>query len=112
MRRLAAAPICVFLGLLARQASGDTPAGPQPVPPVQRVEPALDQQLDARRNVRGCAVGDDCTAPGDVLREFEAERIPPPGSPWVSEKTPPGSHLEAGKPRIVKKPSELRPDAP
>ncbi|HWU88803.1 MAG TPA: LysM peptidoglycan-binding domain-containing protein, partial [Kofleriaceae bacterium] len=33
-------------------------------------------------------------------------------SPWLDERTPPRSRLEAGPPRIVKKPSELRPDAP
>lgn len=105
-----------LLGLGATTSAEPTPtnAGPQPAPPVKPSEPALTQQLDHRRNVRGCPVGETCESPDDVLRQFEAERIPPPGrDPWISsERTPPASRLEAGKPRIVKKPSELRPDAP
>ena len=51
--------------------------------------------------------------PADVLREFEAERVPPPGrDPWISERTAPASRLESGPARIAKQPSELRPDAP
>ena len=48
------------------------------------------------------------------MREFEVEAFPPPGaSPWIDERTPPPSRLEPGAPRpIVKRPSELRPDAP
>ncbi|MBA2538062.1 MAG: lytic transglycosylase domain-containing protein, partial [Deltaproteobacteria bacterium] len=91
-----------------------TTTGTQPAPPVKPSEPELTQQLDHRRNVRGCPVGEDCESPDDVLRQFEMERIPPPGrDPWISsERSPATSKLEAGKPRIVKKPSELRPDAP
>jgi len=111
MRRLAAALVlCV-----ARIAVGDpTHAGTQSAPPVQpTAAPVLAQQLDGRRSVRGCAVGDDCAPPSEVLRQFEAERIPPPGNdPWLSERTPPRSVLEANKPRIARRPSELRPDAP
>jgi membrane-bound lytic murein transglycosylase D len=80
---------------------------------VRSGEPALNQHLDERRNVRGCAVDEDCARPADILREFEAERIPPPGqNPWVGERSSPASRLEAGPARIAKKPSELRPDAP
>jgi membrane-bound lytic murein transglycosylase D len=95
-------------------AAQPTFAGPQPAPLVKPGEPGLVQQHDHRRNIRGCTVDDDCTSPDEVLRQFQAERIPPPGGdPWISsERTPPRSRLEAGKPRIVKKPSELRPDAP
>jgi len=91
-----------------------TTAGAQPAPPVKPSEPELTQQLDHRRNVRGCPVGEECASPDDVLRQFEAERIPPPGrDPWISERTPlASSKLEAGRPRVVTKPSELRPDAP
>jgi membrane-bound lytic murein transglycosylase D len=88
-------------------------AGPQPAPPVHASEPVLKQELDARRNVRGCTVGDTCTRPSDVLREFETEALPPPGSsPWLDDRTPPRGRLEAATPRKVRKPSELRPDAP
>ncbi len=114
-------PIAAAFGWLALAGStafaDPIHAGAQPVPPLRTPEPVLSQQLDARRNVRGCSVEDDCTRPGDVLREFEAERLPPPGKdPWVGERTPPASRLEpslAGPAaRIASKPSQLRPDAP
>lgn len=111
MRRVATAigVICV----VATAQADSTPAGPQPAPPVTVNEPSLPQQLDHRRNVRGCAVDEQCTRPADVLREFEAERIPPPnGSPWVSERDPAGAKLERTPGRMARKPSELRPDAP
>ncbi len=99
--------------LLGNAAADPVPVGTQPAPLLQTKEPVLTTQDDHRRNVRGCPVGDDCTSAEDVLRQFEAERIPPPGSnPWISERTPPASKLEGGRARIVKKPSELRPDAP
>ncbi len=73
----------------------------------------MHQDLDGRRAVRGCSVGETCTSPDDVLREFQAEHIPPPGdNPWISERTPPRSALEATHPKVVRHPSELRPDAP
>lgn len=106
MRRVAAA--CVAL-VLSAPALADpiVQAGPQAVPPV------LEQHLDGRRSIRGCAVGDDCTQPADVLREFELETLPPPGgSPWLDDRSPPKSRLEPEPVRTVKKPSELRPDAP
>jgi membrane-bound lytic murein transglycosylase D len=112
MRR-AAAVICLWG---ATAAADPMPAGVQPVPPVALTEPELPQQLDGRRHVRGCTVDDDCGRPSDVLRQFQAERLPPPGGdPWISERTPPPSTLEPARPapaRHVKKPSELRPDAP
>ena len=89
-------------------------AGTQPAPPVAAGEPVMTHQdLDQRRAVRGCGIDDHCGRPSDVLREFELETMPPPnGSPWLDERAAPGSHLEADKPRTVKHPSELRPDAP
>lgn len=73
----------------------------------------LPQELDGRRAVRGCAVGETCTSPGEVMREIDVELFPRPGaSPWIDERTAPRSRLEAGPARIVKKPSELRPDQP
>jgi len=89
--------------------------GPQPVPPIAGGEPQLDQQHDGRRAVRGCATDTTCARPGDTLREFELEAFPKPGSdPWVNERAPAGSRLEPSRAsaRIIKKPSELRPDAP
>jgi len=112
MRRVAAA--CVAL-VLATPAFADSTvqAGAQAAPPVKAPPPVLDQQLDGRRSIRGCAVDDDCTTPADVLREFELETLPRPGSsPWLDDRAPPKSRLEPEPVRIVKKPSELRPDAP
>ena len=88
-------------------------AGAQAAPPVHAADPVLPQQLDGRHAVRGCAVGETCVRPADVLREFELEVMPPSGaSPWIDERTPPKSHLEATPPRTVGKPSQLRPDQP
>ena len=88
--------------------------GAQPAPPVRAGEPVLPQELDGRRSIRGCAADERCARPGDLLREFEIEAFPPPGAnPWIDDRTPPGSRLEPGPPRPpVKRPSELRPDAP
>ncbi|MBA3819572.1 MAG: transglycosylase SLT domain-containing protein, partial [Deltaproteobacteria bacterium] len=73
----------------------------------------LPQQLDGRRSVRGCAVDELCGRASDVLREFQLEKVPEPGhDPWVSERAVTPSRLEVGAPRLVRKPSELRPDAP
>jgi membrane-bound lytic murein transglycosylase D len=113
MRRVAAA-----VGLLLSSASVNAdpvpiPAGAQVAPPVVGAVPVLDQQLDARRHIRGCTVDEPCARAQDVLREFEIERVPPPGgNPWLDERAAPASNLEPGPLRIVKKPSELRPDAP
>lgn len=89
-------------------------AGTQITPPVRTGEPILSQQLDGRRSIRGCDAGERCARPGDLLREFEVEAFPAPGkSPWLDERAPPASRLEPGAAtRIVKRPSELRPDAP
>ena len=96
------------------QAQPTVHPGPQPAPPVRAAEPALPQQLDGRRAVRGCAVDEPCTpSGGDALREIDVELFPRPGqSPWLDERTPPPSRLEGAGTRIVKRPSELRPDAP
>ena len=49
----------------------------------------------------------------DVLREFELETLPRPGgSPWLDDRAPARSRLEPEPQRVVRKPSELRPDAP
>ena len=88
-------------------------AGAQPAPPVAAGEPVLPQQLDARRNVRGCATDETCTRPGEAMRELDVELFPAPGaSPWLDERTVPASRVEAMTQRPVKKPSELRPDQP
>jgi membrane-bound lytic murein transglycosylase D len=104
--------ICAALGVAHAQPDTVHP-GPQEAPPVAASEPVLPQQLDGRRAVRGCAVGETCTAPGDVMREIDVELFPKPGSsPWVDEREPARSKLEAGSVKTVKRPSELRPDQP
>ena len=107
--------LLVALCSTAAHAQPAVHAGPQSAPPVHAGEPVLDQQLDARRNVRGCAVGETCQRASELLREFELEAFPPPGhSPWLDERTltGPASRLEAPPIKKVRKPSELRPDAP
>jgi len=88
-------------------------AGAQPAPPVHAGEPVLHQELDGRRSIRGCSADERCARPGDLLREFEVEAFPSPGSsPWIDDKAAP-SRLEPGAPRpLVKRPSELAPHAP
>jgi hypothetical protein len=96
-----------------------TPAFAQPVhpgtqaaPPVAAEEPVLKPDQDARRNIRGCSVGESCTRPGDLLHEFEVEAFPQPGgNPWVDERTAPASRLEA-TPKKAKRGTDLRPDLP
>ncbi|HEX5059148.1 MAG TPA: LysM peptidoglycan-binding domain-containing protein [Kofleriaceae bacterium] len=107
MRALVIAAICASTA----HADPAVTAGPQPAPPVSAGEPKLNQELDGRRNIRGCAVGESCARSADLLREFEAEAFPKPGaSPWLDERTPVGSRIEAVTPRKVRRPSELRPD--
>ncbi|MCX5743816.1 MAG: transglycosylase SLT domain-containing protein [Proteobacteria bacterium] len=115
MRHLAATVGLVAALWTGRAGAQPTPvtSGPQVVPPIASGPPALNQQLDGRRAVRGCATDATCAHAGDALREFELEAFPPPGrDPWVSERTPPQSRVEPGPVKLVKKPSELRPDAP
>lgn len=108
--------LCIGQRLTAHADPVDPPihAGAQPAPPVHVGEPELRQELDGRRSIRGCSVDERCARPGDLLREFEAEAFQPPGqSPWIDDRTPPASRLEPGAPKpLVKRPSELRPDAP
>ncbi len=107
--------VIVALCTTAAHADGPPPiqAGPQNAPPVASAAPTLEQDTDARKNVAGCAVGETCIRESDMLREFEVEAFPPPGaSPWIDERTPPHSRLEASAARRVIRPSELRPDQP
>ena len=107
MRALAIVALCTT----AAHAEPAVTAGPQSAPPIATSPPALEQELDGRRNIRGCAVGESCLRSSDLLREYELEAFPPPGgSPWVDEHAPAGSRIEARAPRKVTRPSELRPD--
>jgi membrane-bound lytic murein transglycosylase D len=106
MRALAIVAVCTT----AAHADPIT-AGPQAAPPRVTGPPKLEQELDGRRNIRGCAVGEQCVRASDVLREYELEAFPPPGaSPWLDERTAPASRLEGTAQRRASKPSELRPD--
>lgn len=87
-------------------------AGAQNAPPIAVPAPALEQDSDGRRIIRGCAVGETCARATELLRDFELEAFPRPGmSPWIDERTP-TSKLEMATKRRVAKPSELRPDQP
>ncbi len=91
----------------------DAHAGAQAAPPVNVGEPSLNQDLEARHNIRGCNAGESCARATDVLREFELQQFPRTGAnPWLDERMPPSSHVEAGITRKAKRPSDLRPDQP
>ena len=114
--RVAGVAVVAWLGPLAHADPADpaTRAGLQPTPPVRAGAPALRQDPEARRSIRGCGPDERCARPGDLLREVDAELFPAPGrGPWIDERTPPPSRLEpSGARAVVKRPSELRPDAP
>jgi membrane-bound lytic murein transglycosylase D len=119
------ATIVVGVVLAASLGPATAHANPEPepthtgaqVPAVHPTEPALAQDLEARRNVRGCDPNQPCARTTEVLREFELEAFPQPGkNPWLDERAPQPSRLEtsAGFKRVprITKPSELRPDQP
>lgn len=88
-------------------------AGSQATPPVHTSEPTLDQDLEQRRNIRGCNAGEVCARPDEVLRDFELEQFPKPNAnPWIDERTAPASRVEVSIAKKAKRPSELRPDQP
>ncbi|NVB85715.1 MAG: LysM peptidoglycan-binding domain-containing protein [Kofleriaceae bacterium] len=101
----------VALSATAVYAQPSVTAGPQSAPPTAATNgPTLAQDADARRIIRGCAVGEVCGRPSDLLREFEVEAFPPPGgNPWIDERVA-TSKLEAPRFKKVTRPSELRPD--
>jgi membrane-bound lytic murein transglycosylase D len=103
------------LGTTPAYADPDVHAGAQAVPPVHPAEPTLNQDLEQRRNIRGCNAGESCARASDVLREYELEAFPRPGgSPWVDERNAPASRpgVEGAITKKVRRPSELRPDQP
>jgi len=124
MRALVLVALCTIVGTIAgttvgttaayAQVPGAVQAGAQSAPPVSVPAPSLEQDADGRRIIRGCAPGESCARPEDVLREFETEAFPAPGaSPWIDERAPVPSRLENGATsRRVSRPSELRPDQP
>jgi membrane-bound lytic murein transglycosylase D len=110
MRVLVAASI---LAATTAYAGDPVHTGTQAAPPVRAGEPTLSQDLEARRNIRGCNAGETCARLADQMRELELEAFPAPGtSPWLDERTPPGSRIEHRVGKHVAKPSELRPDQP
>lgn len=85
--------------------------------------PEKHQDLQQRRAVRGCPVGEPCR--GELLRglhEFELEAFPRPGrdGPWFDGNDPHGhARVRSGlgaddraRRHAVRRPSELRPDLP
>ncbi len=113
MRVVGMLVICAALGVAHADPETVVHPGPQGAPPVAADEPVLPQQMDARRAVRGCNVGETCAPPGDLMREVEVELFPRPGAnPWVDERSSVPGRLESGPSHVVKRPSELRPDQP
>jgi membrane-bound lytic murein transglycosylase D len=111
--------VVLVLAASVGAAYGDpTPAEPvhtgvQVAPPVHPPEPTLTQDLEQRRNIRGCNADEPCGKPREVLHAFELENFPKPGTnPWLDERAPPASRLEPTPAKRVHKPSELRPDQP
>ena len=93
----------------ADPSNGPVTAGHAPVPPTAAPPaPVLEPEPDGRRAVRGCPVDQNCRA-RDILRQFELEAFPPPGSdPWIDDRT---RGREPAVPHVTK-PSQLRPDLP
>lgn len=109
---------CALLAGLGAPARADTPpspAGPHaeppgPPPPAPRPLITVDAQ---RRAVRGCSVDNDCRDPHDLLREFELEAFPKPGSadPWIDGEDAMGRSAATSNARS-RNPLDLRPDLP
>ncbi len=95
----------------AQPASAPVLPGVQVVPPAIVPMPSLPEQLDGRRDIRGCPMGSDCSRPADRMRELELEMFATkrPGSPWVNEGTTPVISV-APSAQIFKKPSDFRPE--
>src|SRR6478752_6827264 len=68
MKRLA---LAILLAAAPASAGGTAHPGPQPTPPIAPADRGpLHQQLDERRAVRGCAVGEDCARDADPDAEM------------------------------------------
>jgi len=95
---------------------GTRPAGVQDERPTipDAVRPPLPEREQGRAAIRGCPVDSTCRRWQDELREFELERFPPPGSPWLDGDAGPRTSPAGGAAaaRKVTRPSELRPDLP
>ncbi len=103
--------LALVLTLPARLARADRTPGVQSQPPLAPAALELAQQGDGRRAVRGCPIGQDCVPPHQQLHLIERELFPAPsagGNPWRTGDSL-GSPASAGE-RIVRKPSELRPE--
>lgn len=108
----------VLVGVLAltpaAHAQGDDAAhpGPQPSPPIAAPDRGpLHQQLDERRAVRGCPVGEPCGHPADQMKEIDAELFGPRGGgddPWIEG----GEAQPAVTPPAGTKPTDLHPELP
>ncbi len=85
--------------------------GVQVVPPSIAPMPALPEQLDGRRDIRGCPMGGDCSRATDRMRDLELEMFAPkrPGSPWVDDGATP-TITTAPTAKTFKKPSDFRPE--
>lgn len=103
--------LALALALPVRLARADRTPGVQSQPPLGPATLELAQQGDGRRAVRGCPIGQDCVPPHQQLHLIERELFPAPsagGNPWRTGDSL-GSSAGASE-RIVRKPSELRPE--
>ncbi len=109
---LAAAGALAGTALADSPMPGVRPAGlqdEQPTAPAAE-RPPLAERAEGRAAVRGCPVDSACQRWQDELREFELERFPPSGSPWIDGDRP---RSETGpRPSRATSPTELRPDLP
>jgi len=88
-----------------------TTTGVQAAPPTVTPMPTLPEQLEGRRDIRGCPMGSDCSRLRDRMREFELEAFSPktPSNPWIDDGAAP---VIAAAPvaKVFKKPSDFKPE--
>jgi membrane-bound lytic murein transglycosylase D len=85
--------------------------GLQPAPTTIAPTPKLPEQIEGRRDIRGCPLPSDCTRAADRMREFELEAFAPKNnsSPWVNDGAAPAI-ATAPAAKVFKKPSDFRAD--
>lgn len=88
--------LCAFAllpgGLSAANAqSTATATGVQAAPPTVTPMPTMPEQLEGRRDIRGCPMGSDCSRARDRMREFELEAFSPKtaSNPWIADGAAP-----------------------
>lgn len=114
-------PRGMLFGILAPAFAAAVAAAEPPQSPENRSPaPALSQDAEARRNIRGCDSGEACSRTAELLREFELQAFPKSGqNPWIegnparsTTSNGDGGSAQGASRRRVANPSELRPDQP